>query len=200
MENFADQCLDMAQSILGHNLESISEQGTISPVAGEDSRLDEPGHAALAIGEYYRVTNESKLGDFDLVDLAARTVTAQAFTEEEFENGLAYMALGLLSFGPAKDRNPVWERLLDPTREQLDKRLLERSDYENHFQSFNIAKAVTRFSLGLSKKDETGRLIDRFLERIESKSSGGYFDDSSSTEGKLGGAFDVYGVMTYTGH
>ena len=46
MENFADQCLDMAQSILGHNLESISEQGTISPVAGENSRLDEPGHAA----------------------------------------------------------------------------------------------------------------------------------------------------------
>ena len=46
------------------------------------------------------------------------------------ENGLAYAALGLLSFGPAKDRNPVWERLMDPTREQLDKLLLERSDYE----------------------------------------------------------------------
>ena len=61
MENFADQCLDMAQSILGHNLESISEQGTISPVAGENSRLDEPGHAALAIGEYYRATNETTL-------------------------------------------------------------------------------------------------------------------------------------------
>ncbi|ADE54089.1 hypothetical protein [Coraliomargarita akajimensis] len=197
MENFADQCLDMAQSILGHNLESISEQGTISPIAGEESRLDEPGHAALAIGEYYRVTNQATLGDFDLVDLAARCVTAQAFTEEEYENGLAYSALGLLSFGPAKDRNPVWERLLDPTREQLDKRLLERSDYENHFQSFNIAKAVTRFSLGLSKKDETGRLIDRFLERIETKSSGGFFDDSTSGEGKLGGAYDVYGVMSF---
>ena len=152
MENFADQCLDMAQSILGHNLESISEQGTLSPVIGEESRLDEPGHAALAIGEYYRVTNETTLGDYDLVDLAARSVTAQAFTEEDFENGLAYMALGLLSFGPAKDRNPVWERLLDPTREQLDKRLLERSDFENHYQSFNIAKAVTRYSLVFPRK------------------------------------------------
>ena len=197
MEHFADQCLDMAQSILGHNLESISEQGTISPVAGEESRPDEPGHAALAIGEYYRVTNEAKLGDYDLVDLAARCITAQAFTGEEYENGMAYSALGLLSFGPAKDRNQVWERLLDPTREQLDKRLLERSDYEDHFQGFNIAKAVTRFSLGLSKKDETGRLIDRFLERIESKSSGGFFDDSISGEGKLGGAFDVLGVMSF---
>ncbi|MEM7790532.1 MAG: DUF2264 domain-containing protein [Verrucomicrobiota bacterium] len=197
MDNFADQCLDMAQSILSHNLGSISEQGTVTPVEGEPSRQDEPGHAALAIGEYYRATNESKLGDFDLIDLTARCVTAQAFTEEKFENGLAYSALGLLSFGPSKDRNQVWERLMDPTREQLDKQLLERSDYENHYQSYNIAKAVTRFSLGLSKKDETGRLIDRFIERIESTSSAGYFDDAGGSDAKLKGAFDIYGVMSF---
>ena len=88
-------------------------------------------HAALAIGEYHRATGDTTLDGYDLVDLAACCITAQAFTEEDYENGLAYSALGLLSFGPAKDRNPVWERLLDPTREQLDKSLLERSDYEN---------------------------------------------------------------------
>ena len=200
MDNFADQCLDMAQSILGHNLESISEQGTISPVADETSRFDEPGHAALAIGEYYRATGETKLGDYDLVDLSARCITAQAFTQSHQENGLAYSALGLLSFGPAKDRNLVWERLLDPTREQLDKLLLERNDYLNHFQAFGIAKAVTRFSLGLSKKDETGHLIDRFLERIESTSSAGYFDDSpelDSEENTFDGAFDIYGILCF---
>ena len=200
MENFADQCLDMAKSILGHNLESISEQGTISPVAEEPSRFDEAGHAALAIGEYYRATGEIKLGDRDLVDLAARCITAQAFTEGNQENGLAYSALGLLSFGPAKDRNLVWERLLDPTREQLDKQLLEHSDYLNHFQAFSIAKAVTRFSLGLSKKDETGHLIDRFLERIDSTSSAGYFDDSlehEENENTFGGAFDIYGIVCF---
>ena len=200
MDNFSDQCLDMAQSILGHNLESISEQGTISPVADETSRLDEPGHAALAIGEYYRATGETKLGNYDLVDLSARCITAQAFTQSHQENGLAYSALGLLSFGPAKDRNLVWERLLEPTREQLDKLLLERNDYLNHFQAFGIAKAVTRFSLGLSKKDETGHLIDRFLERIESTSSANYFDDSlelDNEENTLGGAFDIYGILCF---
>ena len=200
MENFADQCLDMAQSILGHNLESISEQGTISPVAGENSRLDEPGHAVLAIGEYYRATSQTTLENYDLVDLSARCITAQAFTENVQENGLAYAALGLLSFGPAKDRNIVWERLRDPTREQLDKQLLERSDYFNHYQSFNIAKAVTRFSLGLSKKDETGRLIDLFIERIDSNSTAGYFDDGiSSGESTLNsaGTFDIYGILSF---
>ena len=197
MENFADQCLDMAQSILGHNLGSITEQGAIAPVCGEDGRLDEPGHAALAIGEYYRATTESTLGGYDLIDLAARTLTAQAFAPEKMENGLAYAALGLLSFSPAKDRNLVWERLMDLTREQLDKLLLERSDYENHYQAFNIAKAVTRFSLGLSKKDETGRLIDRFLERIDAKSSTGYIDDAAGEKARLGGAFDIYGVHSF---
>ena len=198
MDNFADQCLDMAQSILGHNLESISQQGTIVPVEGEPSRLDESGHAALAIGEYFRATNSQELAGYDLIDLCARCVTAQAFAPEEQENGLAYAALGILSFGPAKDRNLVWERLMEPTQEQIDNLLLERSDYENHFQSFNIAKAVTRFSLGLSKKDETGRLIDRFLERIDAKSSTGYFDESGTAEaGHLSGAFDLYGVHSF---
>ena len=78
MENFADQCLDMAQSILSENLGAIGEQGTISPISGESSRLDEPGHAALAIGEYFRATSETKLGNYDLVDLSARCITAQA--------------------------------------------------------------------------------------------------------------------------
>ena len=142
MENFADQCLDMAQSILSHNLESIKEQGTISPVEGEKSRTDEPGHAALAIGEYFRATNDTHLGKHDLIDLSARTITAQAFSPEESENGLAYAALGLLSFSPAKDRNPVWERLMDPTREQLNKLLLERSDFENHHKPITSLKQL----------------------------------------------------------
>lgn len=194
MENFADQCLDLARSILSHNIDAINEDGTVSPVPGERSRNDEPGHAALAIGEFYRATQEQELQGKDLVDLAARCITAQAFEEQELENGLAYSALGLLSFGPSKERNLVWERLLEPTQEKLDKRLLARTDYEDHFQAFNIAKAVTRFSMGLSKKDETGKLIDLFVERVQQHSSAGFCDDQPSG---LGGCFDIYGVLSF---
>ena len=198
MHNFADQCLDMAHSMLGHNLGAIKQDGTIVPVEGEMSRTDESGHAAMAIGEYFRATGETTLKtpqgqQFDLVDLAARCVTAQAFLDEEHENGLAYSALGLLSFGPAKDRNVVWERLLDPTRESLDRRLLARTDYFDHYQGFNIAKSVTRFSLGLSKKDETGRLLDKYIERVAEFSSAGFVDDAPKTG--VGGMFDISGVM-----
>lgn len=180
--------------MLGQNMSAIQPDGSVEPVAGEISRLDEPGHAALAIGEFYRATSETQFESFDLVDLAARCITAQVFADESYENGLGYAALGLLSFSPAKERNPIWERLLDPTRELLDRRLLARSDYEDHFQAFNIAKAVTRYSMGLSKKDETGKLIDRFVQRISENSTGGFFDDAPGKG--IGGVFDIYGPMS----
>ncbi|MFA5262854.1 MAG: hypothetical protein WC378_03445, partial [Opitutaceae bacterium] len=184
----------MARSILGHNLESIQPDGALLPAAGEQSRPDEPGHVAYALGEYYRATGETSLKGFDLIDLTARCVTAQMFTEPAAENGLAYASLGLLCFGPSKERNPVWERLVDETQQRIDKQLLHRSDYDNHWQAFNIAKAVARYSFGLSKKDETSRLIERMVERINQTSSNGFFDDSTSG---IGGNFNLYGVMVF---
>jgi hypothetical protein len=192
MHSFSEQCLDMARSMLGHNLDSIQPDGTVVPVPGEQSRPDEPGHVAFALGEYYRATGETSLKGFDTIDLAARCVTAQMFTDPPAENGLAYAALGLLCFGPSKDRNPVWERLVEETQQRLDKQLLHRSDFDNHWQAFNIAKAVARFSFGLSKKDETSRLIERMVDRINQTSSAGFFDDSVAG---LGGNFNLYGVM-----
>ena len=157
MHNFSEQCLDLARSLLGNNLQHINEDGSVSSAPGESSRVDEPGHAALAIGEFFRASGEVELEGFDLFDLSARCVTQQAFTEEASENGLAYAALGLLSFGASKERNSVWERLQDPTREQLDTSLMSRSDHKDHFQAFNVAKSVARFSFGLTKKDDAAR-------------------------------------------
>jgi hypothetical protein len=194
MHSFSEQCLDMARSILGHNLDAIQPDGTILPAAGEQPRPDEPGHIAYALGEYYRATGETTLKGYDLIDLAARCITAQMFMEPAAENGLAYASLGLLCFGPSKERNPVWERLVEETRVRIDKQLLHRSDYDNHWQAFNIAKAVARFSFGLSKKDETSRLIERMVDRVNQTSSTGFFDDSTSG---LGGNFNLYGVMTF---
>ena len=184
----------MARSMLGHNLDSIQPDGTVLPAHDEASRPDEPGHVAYALGEYHRATGETTLNGYDLIDLAARCVTAQMFTEPPAENGLAYAALGLLCFGPSKERNPVWERLVEETQSRIDKQLLHRSDYDNHWQAFNVAKAVARFSLGLSKKDETSRLIERLVERVNQTSSAGFFDDAARG---LGGNFNLYGVLTF---
>ncbi len=187
--------MDMARSILTANIDAINEDGTIANLHSDIALSDESGHAALALGEFYRATGETQINGKDIVDLCARCITAQTYSEEYSEDGLAYSSLGLLSFGPSKDRNPVWDRLLDETRKNLDKRLLARTDYENFFQIFNIAKAVARFSMGLSKKDETGKLIDKFLERLQQASSGSYFDDKP--EKSLDGVFDLNGVTAF---
>ena len=87
MHSFSEQCLDMARSMLAHNLESIQADGTILPANGEQARPDEPGHVAFALGEFYRATGETTLKGHDIVDLAARCITAQMFTEPAAENG-----------------------------------------------------------------------------------------------------------------
>ena len=188
MENFADQCLDMAQSILGHNLESISEQGTISPVAGESSRLDEPGHAALAIGEYYRATNETRSAT--TIWSTLRPQRTQAFPKKTLKRLGLHGARPAL-FRPGQDRNPVWERLLDPTREQLDKRLLE--NFENYWAS--TSQSGHPLQPGSFQKDETGRLVTvSWAHRIGKSSAATLMMRRGLANW---GAFDVYGVMSF---
>ena len=84
--------------------------------------------------------------------------------------------------------------MTDPTREQLDQCLLDRSDHDDHFQAFNVAKSVARFSFGLTKKDDTGKVIDRFVERIEAHGTGGFCnDDPKGTHG----VYDLYGLLSF---
>ncbi len=195
MQNFANQCLDMARAILGHNLNAINENGTITPVEGEISLPEESAHALAAIGEFYRATRETTLNGFDIVDLGARCLKQQTLIESGNNRALAYSALGLLAFGPAKQRNLIWEKLDEATRNELDKRLLTRSDAKGVLQAFNVAKSVARYSMGLSKKDETGRLIDNFLEGIKASSTNGFFSDDNDQG--LSGVFDISGLMSF---
>jgi len=198
MQNFASQCLDQTKALLKLNLASISADGSVTPVPGEVSRADEPGHAALAFGEYYRATGELTLDRNNIPEIVARTITAQVRLSKGSDNGMAFACLGLLAFGPTRERNPVWEILDEATRNLIDERLALTGDHHDHVQAFDIAKAVCRFSFGLTKKDETGALVDRFVDRITAASTGGFHDDASrqSNPDNLGGAFDLYGVVS----
>ena len=197
MLNLANQCIDLAKSLLQQNLAAVGPDGRVAPVDGESMRADEPGHVALAIGEYFRATNETILGKTDLIELAARCIRAQLDLREGSDNGLAYACLGLLSFGASKDRNVVWERLDAGTRATIAERLAQGGRHDNHFQAFDIAKAVCRFSLGMTNDDETGALVDRMIDGIAARSTGGFLDDApgSKAEGTLGGCYDLYGLV-----
>ena len=101
---------------LGNNLQHINEDGTVTPAPNEESHVDEPGHAALAIGEFFRATGEVELGEYDLFDLSARCVTQQAFTEIVTMTMVWLMRRFLASFlwARPKERNAVWERVARP--------------------------------------------------------------------------------------
>lgn len=197
MLNLANQCLDLAKSLLQQNLGSVGADGRVAPVEGESMRADEPGHVALALGEYHRATNETTLGKTDLVELVARCVKAQVAIREGSDNGLAYACMGLISFGASKDRNAVWDRLDAATRADIAERLAVGSTHDNHFQAFDIAKAVCRFSLGMTERDETGALVDRMVDGIAANGTGGLLDDAPAAKGTgaLGGCYDLYGLV-----
>jgi len=198
MQNFASQCLDQTKALLKLNFNSLAPDGTVVPVEGEVSRADEPGHAALAFGEYFRATGELTMDRQNIAEIVARTITAQVRISQGSDNGMAFACLGLLAFGPTRERNPVWETLDEPTRALIDERLAVEHDHHDHVQAFDIAKAVCRFSFGLTKKDETGALVDRFMDRITAASTGGFHDEASKAANadNFGGAFDLYGVVS----
>lgn len=197
MQNFSSQCLDQTRALLKINLSSITPDGSVQPVAGETSRADEPGHVALALGEYFRATGDLVFERQSIPELVARTITAQVKLSQGSDNGMAFACLGLLAFGSTRERNPVWEILSADIRKLIDERLAITHDHYDHVQAFDIAKAVCRFSFGLSKKDETGALVDRFIERIGAASTGGFHDDASkqANADNFGGTFDLYGVV-----
>ena len=198
MQNFASQCLDQTKALLKLNFNSLAPDGTVVPVEGEISRADEPGHAALAFGEYFRATGELTMDRQNIAEIVARTITAQVRISQGSDNGMAFACLGLLAFGPTRERNPVWEMLDEPTRALIDERLAVEHDHHDHVQAFDIANAVCRFSFGLTKKDETGALVDRFMDRITAASTGGFHDEASKAANadNFGGAFDLYGVVS----
>ena len=107
---------------------------------------------------------------------------------------MAYAALGLLSYGASKER--IWSG--SDCRIQHGNNLmhayLHAQTTKIIFKLFNVAKSVARFSFGLSKKDDTGKVIDRFVERIEANSSAGYCNDFP--EGNCG-VFNLYGPMSF---
>lgn len=194
MRHFSDQCLDMARSILSHHIGFIQEDGTLQPASGEAPRDDDSGRVALALGEFYRATHSAEHEGRDLVDLVARTVTAQTFINSS-GSGIEHAGLALLAFGPALDRNVVWERLVDETRHNLTEFCRSRKFETGYDYVLSVARSIVRYSLDLCKKDETGKIIDAFLKHIDDQSSSGFFD-TSSPEG-LAGRYELEGMEAF---
>ena len=176
MQNFSNQCLDLARSLLGNNLKHLNPDGTVTPSRWRVTPV--PMSQAMppspSVNSFEPLEKLSWKGM--IFSICQPGVSpSRLLMRNPMKMDSHMLALAYFLFGASKERNAVWERLTDPTPgEQLDQCLLARSDHEDHFQVFNVAKSVARFSFGLTKKDDTGKVIDRFVERIESNGTGGF--------------------------
>lgn len=189
MQNFAEQCLDVARSILSHNSGLIEENGAVRSINNEKLSGDESYHVALALGEYYRLTHETSFAGIDIIATTAQTISYQLLHNPEDSQAISYIALAILSFGPEKSRNPVWGKLPLEVQAILDEKLVEKEELKGTGFAFAIAKSVARYGLKLTSKDDVGKLIDRFLDYCQSKSSAGFFDNDDGRG--IGGNFDI---------
>jgi hypothetical protein len=85
------------------NFNSLAPDGTVVPVEREVSRADEPGHAALAFGEYFRATGGLTMGRQNIAEIVARAITAEVRISQGSDNGMAFACLGLLAFGATRE-------------------------------------------------------------------------------------------------
>lgn len=194
MRNFANQTMDVAQLLLGPCVEAIGEDGLAIVPEGEWRTPEEPGHFAYGLA-ILRETGGHLIGEARLVNLIARSIAAQFYFNPEDIEGTTYAYLALLATGLNLERNPVWLRLLPETQEEAEKRLIEGDRLPDRLVTFEVLRALCRYSLGFSKKDDTDRALDRFIDQLNRRNSGGFFDGSSA---ELGGMVSVDGLLQFT--
>jgi hypothetical protein len=149
--------------------------GTLLPPMASSPGSDEPGHVAFALGEFYRATGETTLKGYDLIDLAARcdhgpdVHRARGGKRPRLRlprpPGLRSLQGTQPGLGAPGRGDPAAHRQVPAAPQRLRQSLagLQRRQGRGPLQSF-----------GLSKKDETSRLIERMVERINQTSSAGF--------------------------
>ena len=75
MENFAEQCLDMACSILSQNLDAIDDNGTIKPFPNENAILTGLSDGSVFLSEIEKASNTIIIRSFTEFEVSAIAVT-----------------------------------------------------------------------------------------------------------------------------
>ncbi len=168
MQNFAQQCSDLAQVLLESAVANLTDDGTVVTPEGEHALPNESAHALAALAEFYCTTHEATLCNRSVVEMAQHCLAHQL---QQPTDDLSFLqcALAVLAFHPAKERNPLWTFLEEHVQQEFAKQLLVRNhDTDAFSKTCSIVQSIARYSLGFSKKEDTPRLIDEFLQSLSS--------------------------------
>lgn len=204
MENFSDQCHEIAQVILAHNLSAINlDQGCVAPVTGEASSLHDTGLAILALADTYQFKQSMIFEDgstrLNLLELAVPLLEQQLQMRFENPRGFGCATLALLIFGRSLDQNPVWLKFNESTQLNFKQAwstfTFNKNEIEGCVWSAVCAMAAHLWNLGSSRCVDQS--LECCLEKIKSRSrlgaGGAYpFVDTAPSEKELG-CFDAEG-------
>ncbi|MDR1456815.1 MAG: hypothetical protein LBI34_02040 [Puniceicoccales bacterium] len=191
MQNFAAQSWDIAQLLLGGYLERIEENGTIAPIGGEQVRTDESGHIAYALAVYHSIAEQTSAR---VVELVAGCIAAQFHFNVQDVGGCTHAALALLTMGLNLARNDAWSRFRDETQKIIESWLKTPLQVPPHQEAFRIVHAIVGHSLGFQITDNSDKLIEQWLNRARTGSTGGFMDSSSRG---IGGRYDGAALEQY---
>ena len=90
MHSFSEQCLDMARSILGHNLDSIQPDGTVLPAPGEEPRADDNAESIAKRARAEGLSNVSTVVGTDADTRLAPGSVDLVFADPPFNIGYEY--------------------------------------------------------------------------------------------------------------
>ncbi|MDR0727440.1 MAG: hypothetical protein LBF26_00905 [Puniceicoccales bacterium] len=191
MQNFAAQSWDIAQLLLGNYLERIGENGAVAPVGGESTRTDESGHIAHALAVYHSMSERPSAR---VIDLVAGCIASQFHFNGQDAGGCAHAALALLTMGLNLSRNDAWSRFQEETQKIIVSWLKKPLQVPPHQEAFRIVHAIVGHSLGFHADDNSDRLIEQWLNRARTGSTGGFVDSSLCG---IGGRYDGTALEQY---
>ncbi|MDR3117712.1 MAG: hypothetical protein LBT98_04085 [Puniceicoccales bacterium] len=184
MRQFADQCLDLAQLILGQRLGSLERE---SAPAGEKW---EDGAVAGALTAYVAQASPGVAAEETFVEVAAQRIAAQFYYGGDSGEGCALAALALVHASLNRARNEVWKRLT-PEMQALIRSWMRTplpSDRPGE-KIYAVVQAIVAGAMGFVEKDNSDALMGSFLEYHAQE---GFVD--TATAG-LGGRYDASGLL-----
>ncbi|MDR2029914.1 MAG: hypothetical protein LBP65_00375 [Puniceicoccales bacterium] len=183
MQQFADQCLDLVQLILGQRVSFLEK--VPGGEAWEDGAVAGALTAYIAQGKPQGSVGES------FMEFAAQRIGSQFFYDGANAKGCSLAALALVDLGLNRSRNEVWKRLTPEMQNLIqDWMRTPLPDGGPEQKIYAIVQAVVAGAMGFVEKDGADGLMGNFLAN-----SGGQGEFLDTATAGIGGRYDVSGLL-----
>lgn len=181
--------LSFAREILKRNVARMGPDGRCASWKGEPGEFGETSAMIFALGLFFHLTGERRIGAWDVVELA-KVLSDRVVERPEGNHEIIRMFLGMgLGYFGGIEAHPVLSLWSNEDRKRVFDELIIEREFYNNWHMFNMNIALSRHLLGLEGVERVWLYFDKLDEIF--RANAGYFDDSGLPY--RSGAFDIYG-------